>query len=264
MKQKTMKSFIKYSFVLLIIFSCESAYTQNNKSAETVTFFAKDNVEVTADIYLTEKKDAPFILLFHQATFSRGEYIEIAPQLNNLGFNCMAIDQRSGNKVNEIVNQTHKYAKSKNMNTKYPDAFPDLEAALDYVKTKFTSEKIIVWGSSYSSSLVFILAAKHNEIAGILSFSPGEYFEFEEKKISDWAKEVKCPVFVTSSRSEAKECKKIFTNVSNKNSKQYIPAFSGNHGSKALWKKNKGYNSYMKEVKQFLLTNFKADIIDND
>ncbi|MCF6366818.1 MAG: alpha/beta hydrolase [Bacteroidales bacterium] len=245
-----MNHFIKYGLICIAIFSFKTAYTQNN--TKTVTFITTDNVLVTADVYLTERKDAPFILLFHQAIFSRGEYIEIAPQLNDLGFNCMAIDQRSGYKINGITNETFKDAKSKGMGTKYINAFPDLEASLQYVEDNYSPEKIIVWGSSYSSSLVFILAAKHKEINGILAFSPGEYFKFENKTIADWAKEVECPVFITSSRKEGKECKKIFKNLTNQNSKQYIPAFSGNHGSKALWKKNNGNESYLREVKLFL------------
>ena len=241
---------IKYSLLLISILSFQTACTQNEK--EPITFLTKDKVTVTADMYMTENIDAPFIILFHQATFSRGEYIEIAPILNDLGFNCMAVDQRSGLKVNGVTNKTHKDAKQKGKNTKYKDAYPDLEASIEYVKEKYSPGKLIVWGSSYSSSLVFILAAKHKEIDAVLAFSPGEYFKFKDKTIAEWAKEVDCPVFITSSRKEGKECSIIFENLSNQTSTQYIPAFSGNHGSKALWKKNTGYKSYREEVISFL------------
>ena len=241
---------IKYSLLLISFLSFQTGYSQNEK--EPITFLTKDDITVTADVYLTEKEDAPFIILFHQATFSRGEYLEIAPILNDLGFNCMAVDQRSGLKVNGVTNQTHKDAKQKGKNTKYKDTYPDLEASIEYVKEKYSPEKLIVWGSSYSSSLVFILAAKHKEIDAVLAFSPGEYFKFENKTIADWAKEVDCPVLITSSRKEGKECSIIFEKLSNQNSSQYIPAFIGNHGSKALWKKNTGFKSYREEVKSFL------------
>ncbi len=247
----------KYAFLLLIVVISKTAYTQEIK--EPISFKSEDGVSVTADIYMTENNDAPFIILFHQATFSRGEYIEIAPMLNNLGFNCMAIDQRSGLQVNGITNQTHKDAKRKGKETKYKDAYPDLEASLKYVKEKYSPNDIIVWGSSYSSSLVFVLAAKHKEIKGVLAFSPGEYFKFENKTIAEWAKEVHCPIFITSSRKEGKECSVIFENISNKNSTQYIPAFSGNHGSKALWKKNTGHDSYQEKVNTFLISLSKTD-----
>ena len=244
------KTIIKFSSLLLIIISTTTAYTQAQK--ETITFSAEDNIKVTADIYLTDNKEAPFILLFHQANYSRGEYIEIAPKLNKLGFNCIAIDQRSGLKVNGVKNETHTNAKEKGKKTKYPDAFPDLEATLEYVKKNYSPKKILIWGSSYSSSLVFVLAAKHKEIAGLLSFSPGEYFEFEDKKIADWAAEVECPVFVTSSQKEGAKCSLIFKKAGNKSNVQYIPEVSGFHGSKALWEEKKGQEGYWKAVQLFL------------
>lgn len=251
-----MKHLIKLSLLLIIISSFKITISQNTK--KTITLKTKDDVLVTADIYLTEKKDAPFILLFHQAMFSRGEYIEIAPKLNKLGFNCIAIDQRSGRKVNGITNETCKDAKSKGLKTKYEDAYPDLEATLEYTKKTFSPKKIIVWGSSYSSSLVFILAAKHKEISGLLSFSPGEYFTFENKKIANWAKEVECPIFVTSSKKEAKEASLIFKNANNKSSIQFIPKNKGFHGSKALWEKKEGHEEYWIAIESFL-SNFNTE-----
>ena len=155
-------------------------------------------------------------------------------------------------KVNGVKNQTHKDAKKKDKKTKYPNAFPDLEATLAYVSKTYSPSKTIVWGSSYSSSLVFILAAKHKEIDAVLSFSPGEYFEFEDKKIEDWAAQVDCPVFVTSSRKEGEDCGVIFKKASNENNVQYIPEVSGFHGSKALWEEKKGHEGYWDAVGTFL------------
>jgi len=244
-----MKIYLKFGLIPAAIFITQNISAQSKKE---VTFLTKDKVSVTADIYLTKNTDAPFILLFHQAWFSRGEYIETAPKLNSLGFNCISIDQRSGKKVNGIINQTCKDAQSKGMKTKYPDAYPDLEATLSYVKEKYNPNKIIVLGSSYSSSLVFILAAKHKEISALLSFSPGEYFTFEDKKIEDWAKEVDCPIFITSSKKEAVECSEIFKNANNKSSTQFIPKEKGYHGSKVLWSSKDGNEEYWKAVKSFL------------
>lgn len=244
-----MKHLIKISISLFIIFNFLISFSQTKKE---VTFSSKDNVKITADVYLTKDVNAPFILLFHQAWFSRGEYIETALKFNKLGFNCIAADQRSGKKVNGIENKTCKDAQNKGMKTKYPDAYPDLEATFEYVKKTYKPKKIIVLGSSYSSSLVFILAAKHKEIQAVLSFSPGEYFKFENKKISDWANEVDCPVFVTSSKKEATECSQIFKNVNNKSSIQFIPKNKGFHGSKVLWSSKEGNEEYWKAVKSFL------------
>ncbi len=41
---------------------------------KTISFKSNDGVQVTADLYMAHKSDAPFIILFHKASYSRGEY----------------------------------------------------------------------------------------------------------------------------------------------------------------------------------------------
>ncbi len=220
---------------------------------QTVTFVSPDGLTVTADLYMTGNKKAPFIILYHQARYSRGEYLEIAPKLNTLGFNCLAVDQRSGDKVNHVPNETHARAVQKSLGTEYVDAFPDMEAALLYTKNKLDADKIIVWGSSYSSALVFVLASKYPDTAdGILSFSPGNYFELEGKSVSDYAEAVDCPVFITSTRSEEESWRPVYDHLKTKNKTYYLPEDEGFHGSKALWEKNEGQEGYWKAVEEFL------------
>lgn len=219
---------------------------------ESVEFNAKDGIKITGDYYAHESSQAPLILLFHQAGYSRGEYKPIAAHLNDLGFSCLAIDQRSGNKVNGVENQTKKEAKKMGKPTSYVDAFVDLEAALNYANTELNREQVIVWGSSYSSSLVFILANKYpNKVKALLAFSPGEYFSFEEKKVEDFAKGVKCPVFVTSSKGEFNSWEGIYANVKGEKS-SFIPEQKGFHGSKALWVEKEGNKYYWEAVTKFL------------
>ena len=226
---------------------------EKESTMTTTTFQSKDGLTITADVYATKNPDAPWILLFHQAGYSRGEYREIAPKLNEMGFNCMAIDQRSGEGVNNVENETYKAATNKNMKTKYPDAYPDLEAALLHVKSKFHSKKIIIWGSSYSASLVFILGSKYKEdVSAIAAFSPGEYFTFEGKKIADFAKSIECPVFITSSASEQKDWKNIYESLGSKIKIGFLPSSEGFHGSKALWETKDGNEEYWKSLSKFL------------
>jgi hypothetical protein len=78
-------------------------------SQKKITFKASDGLQITADLYILNPSENSFIILFHQARWSRGEYLEIAPKLNKLGFNCMAVDQQSGGEINNIVNETHGY-----------------------------------------------------------------------------------------------------------------------------------------------------------
>ncbi len=230
----------------------ENAFEEQS-SLTTTTFKSTDGLQITGDIYASENPDAPWILLFHQAGYSRGEYREIAPKLNKIGFNCLAIDQRSGNEINGVENKTHKAAEKDHLPTKYPDAFPDMEAALLHVKNRFHARKMIVWGSSYSASLVFILASKYqSDVAAIIAFSPGEYFTFEGKKIADFSKDVAHPVFISSASSEHDDWKKIFESLDSKVKIGFLPSTEGNHGSKALWESNEGSEEYWKAVTAFL------------
>jgi dienelactone hydrolase len=221
---------------------------------ETVTFKSQDNLLITADLYLTKKKDAPYIILFHQADYSRGEYKTIAPKLNKMGFNCLAVDQRSGRIVMGVVNKTAEQAKKLKMGTKYEDALPDLEASLNFVKNELKAKKIIIWGSSYSASLAFVLGEKYpDDVKGILSFSPGEYFKLDDRTVEDYATKVKCPVFITSAKNET-AWKSMYDKIPSDNKAYYIPEFDGRHGSKALWDTYGNSGDYWEAVNKFLKT----------
>ena len=130
---------------LLIIFTV----VLNAQNPETIEFQSSDELIITADLYKTNADEAPFIIFFHRARWSRGEYLEIAPKYNEKGFNCLAVDQRSGDKVNDIINQTSLNAQKTGLKTDYLSAFKDMQAALDYVKANFNPSQMIIWGSSY-------------------------------------------------------------------------------------------------------------------
>jgi len=255
-----MKNIFLFILAFNFLISCKASEKKDTTAIktianqkETISFPSKDGLPITADVYWSNNKNNPFILLFHQARFSRGEYLEIAPKLNALGFNCMAIDQRSGDKVNGVINQTHLAAIAKGLSTKYPDALPDLEASVDYVIKNYHPKKLIIWGSSYSSALNFIVGSHYkNQLSGLLSFSPGEYFTYDGKSIKDFAKDIEIPVFITSARDEAPYWKPIFDVIPSKNKVSFIPKSKGKHGSKALWETHLNSAVYWKAVKDFL------------
>ena len=233
------------------------ASDQQSVAMEQLSFESKDGVAITADLYRAHgSMEAPFIVLCHQAGWSRGEYREIAPKLNKLGFNCLAIDQRSGSKINGVMNETAQKAKAASKGVQYVDAEQDMVAAIDYARQNYAKGKLILWGSSYSSALAIRIAGEHPEkIDGVLAFAPGEYFG-KQGKPKDWiqqsAKKVSDPVFITSAKSERKSWKQIAKAIPADSLKTFLPKTSGNHGSRALWKKSGDNASYWKAVKAFL------------
>lgn len=223
---------------------------------KTITFKAKDGLEVTADLYLTKDDKAPMIILFHQAEWSRGEYKEIAPKLNKLGFNCIAVDQRSGGEVNDINNETFKRAEAKGLSTAYVDAMPDMIAAIDYIKNNYkAASKTIIWGSSYSAGLVLKIASERKDVDGVLAFSPAEYYE-KMGKPKDWVTStihnINVPTFITSAKMEKKKWWDIAAKISEDNRAYFLPTKLGKHGSRALWSKYNDSAEYWKAVKEFL------------
>jgi len=220
----------------------------NGVAQQTITFPSKDGLIITADLYLTDIHK-PYILLLHQAGYSRGEYREIAPRLTKLGYNCLAIDQRSGYEVNYIKNETAKLAKERGLPTEYLDATQDIEAALDYIKTK-TDLPIVIWGSSYSASLALVVASNNLRIKAAIAFSPGEYFgkdDFIKSQIS----KISVPVLVLSSKEECEMVKEVCQNVKPSLKTFFCPSDAGKHGSKALWKSNPSSKDYWMTITMF-------------
>ncbi len=227
------------------------AQVDPNFFGQEVRFTTTDNLEISADMCLTENEDDPVIVLCHQAGFSRGAYREIAPKLNALGFHCLAIDQRSGKTAQGVENETHKRAKESGMATAYADAVPDIDAAIKYAYEEISND-VILWGSSYSAALTFYLGATHNDdIKAILAFSPGEYMKVKGKNIEEYAALVTCPVFVTSAKNEQKQWQGIYDAVQSEK-EFFLPKTKGFHGSKCLWKLSPGHEEYWRAVGKFL------------
>ncbi|WP_299890091.1 dienelactone hydrolase family protein [uncultured Lacinutrix sp.] len=216
---------------------------------ETITFPSKDGLTITADVYKVNNKPVS-ILLCHQAGFSRGEYKDTAVKLNELGYSVMAIDQRSGNIANDIVNETAKLAKSKDLGTAFLDARQDIEAAIDYTYINNGNKEILLVGSSYSATLALLIANKNDKINAVAAFSPGEYFK--GMNIQESIKTLSKPVFVTASNNETKALEEMMSKVNKEKLVHYKPKEKGIHGSRALWITTEGVDGYWKAFKSFL------------
>ena len=242
-------------------FSQTAAPADSNAKAETsfqsTTFPSEDGLEITGELYqASDDKKQPFIVLCHQAGWSRGEYREIAPKLVELGFNCLAIDQRSGGGVNDVPNETAKKAKAAKKPAEFADAEQDVVAALKWARANQADGKVLVWGSSYSSALALRIAGEHPELVdGVLAFAPGEYF-IRFGKPKDWisrsARKIKVPTFITSAKNEFPRWEAIYNAIPADSKSKFIPKTAGNHGSRALWAKFDDSPDYWRSVKEFL------------
>lgn len=209
---------------------------------KTITFPAKDGLTVTADLY-EAGATLPYLLLFHKAGSSRGEFREIAPRLMNLGYNCLAVDLRAGNEINYVVNQTALRAKEQKLPTTYLDAVPDMQAAIEYA-ANISRKPIVVLGSSYSASLALVLATKNPQISAVIAFSPGEYFE-PALKVRDTLTYLTIPLWIGGTRDELPYLKELTGKIDPRYVTLFTPVHdAGKHGALALWPDNPSKDEY--------------------
>jgi alpha-beta hydrolase superfamily lysophospholipase len=164
---------------------------------QAMTVTTADGVTVYGELYpQAGERLRGTILLFHQAGSNATEYATIGPELAAMGFDALAIDQRSGGPRTGAPNRTVDVLGG---STGYLEALPDLEAALNWARTR-GDLPVILWGSSYSSSLVLVLAGRDAAgVDAVLAFSPGEYLR--GVGVADSVTTLTVPAYVTSSGS---------------------------------------------------------------
>lgn len=193
------------------------------------TVKATDRLNIVGFLYPSSKPRA-VVLLFHQAGSSKYEYDTIGPRLASLGYSALAIDQRAGgtlfgdNSTVQLLGGSQPFL----------DAKKDLEGALKWAgKQKLP---VILWGSSYSAALVFLVAAENpGKVAAVMAFSPGEYLG-TPNLVRQAATKVTVPVFVTSAKSagEVAAAKAVYDVVPGGGKERHVPATAGVHGSSTL------------------------------
>ncbi len=238
----------KISFAFLIAV-CSFFNTALLKAQKIISFTAKDGLNVTADLYFISDT-LPYMILCHQGGSSRGEYNETAPKFTKFRYNCIAVDSRSGDKINEVKNETVLAAKTQSKKTTYLDAEQDIVAAIDYAFEK-SHKKVIVVGSSYTASLALKIGVANDNVKAVIAFSPAEYFG-AQLNLKDAIKQFDKPVFISSSQDEAGTAGILFNSMKSEKKQQFIPAEKGVHGSKALWKVNPGYREYWQAMTIFM------------
>jgi len=231
-------------FILFFVF-----YNNLLSAQEKVSFQAEDGLQVTADLYQVNP-ERPYVILLHQAGYSRGEYKNTARKIVKFGYNCLAVDLRSGGEVNYIQNHTALVAVQKGYSTDYLSSLKDIEASIKWVK-KRSDKPVVLFGSSFSASLSLLLAKDNPDIDAVIAFSPGEFFE-PEINIKAEIKDLKKPVFVAASKREEPYIKEMFRFVPSTNKTIFAPEKGpGEHGSKSLWNSNPTSKEYWLALTMF-------------
>ncbi len=219
--------FLSSLLAAALLASCGQAASPLPAGTAPVTFRAADGLTVHGIAYKAAHPRA-LVLLFHQAGSSKDEYATIAPRLAAAGYSALAIDQRSGGPMFG-ANET---AAGLGHDAAYLDAKQDLEAAVRWGEGQ--KLPVILWGSSYSAALVFLVAADHPEAKAVLAFSPGEYLDHKDM-VKRAAAQDRMPIYVTSASDpqEVAAARAILAASPSAVKVQEVPKL-GIHGSSTL------------------------------
>jgi hypothetical protein len=222
------------------------------EAQKKVVFQSSDGLTVTADLYLKDPK-LPFILLFHQNNFSRGEFREIAPKLLNLNYNCLSVDLRNGDKINFIENETSLEATKRKFPHSMLDAKADMLAAIQYA-FEYSNKPVILLGSTYSASLSLLTAPNNPHVSAVIAFSPGEFFH-PEVIVRESVKDFNKPLFIGSTNAEYAYLVKTLAAIPEHLKTWFTPRNSaGIQGAKALWESSEGHQEYWLALSMFFKT----------
>ena len=241
---------IKYFIIFLFLMGTSSA-SAIEPSGDMTLLITEDKNRAYAHFYRAMNNNQKIALLFHQAGSNSMEYEPVLSAFHLAGFDTLTLDQRSGGTRWGVDNLT---VKRLGASTDYAEAYPDLEAALEYaVKRKY--KKILVVGSSYSASLAIVLASKNpDKIMAVAAFSPGEYFP-DKNWIKTAAEKLEVPLYITSTDNERQRVEEVITRANeNDNDVTYYRPLNSVHGISTLRKNEnpEGYKTNQDNFSKFL------------
>jgi hypothetical protein len=233
----------------------DTILNQHSAAYERVQFYSLDSLLIDANYYHANDTALP-ILLCHQARWNKYEYDSIAVVLQKKGYNCLATDQRSGGLMDidgiHPINATHKRAIDAGLPTEYLDAEQDIIAAINFLYAK-SRGPILLWGSSYSSTLALYNGLNNDKVFALVAFSPGNYFSDQKGSLIPLIETSSKPFFITSSKKEAEGVQNLIRNKTLSNQQvQFIPKIDGYHGARALWASNSGNEVYWAAINSFM------------
>lgn len=216
---------------------------------EKVIFPSEDGLEITADKYLASE-EFPYIILFHQAGSSRGEFRDIAEKFLKLRYNCLAVDLRSGDNANFVNNETASRARGAGKSVNFLDALGDVSASIDYAYG-LNSQEVILLGSSYSASLALLEGLDHPKVRAVIAFSPGEYFS-GDLRLEDSLQTCSKPLFIAVTGREQPYVRKMLQAFPEEDYTLFQPDTLGVHGARALWDDNPTKDEYWLALLMFI------------
>ncbi len=232
-------------FLFIFMFCGRETYAQ-----QKIVLDAADGLAVVADSYFVNDT-LPWILMFHQAGSSRGEFRDVAPKFNLLGYNGLAVDLRHGREVNFVANETARAARDGNFSNNVHDAVNDMVAAVRWAEGK-NDKPVILLGSSFSASLALMVAKERLCTGAVLAFSPGEFLG-PPGVVQEAITGLRKPVFIAATQTELPYVTELTSGIGDEFKTLFSPSGgTGVHGARALWEDASSSNEYWLAVLLFI------------
>lgn len=226
--------------------------------AGEVTFKATDGSTVYAEELVADAgKSAPLIMLFHQAGANgRAEYENTAPRFQSAGYSVLLVDLRSGG---DRFGGTNRTVEARGDSTGYCEAYPDMEATVNYAELQGYSGPVFAAGSSYSAGLVIKLGAEYGSMLnGVIAFSPASGGPMKDCNANGYAATSKTPTMVVRPGREMQHdsVKAQFALFEQEGHTMYVHS-EGVHGASTLdpMRAKDGTDGTWKAVMAFLAEN---------
>lgn len=200
---------VRWIFALcFLVVACSADNLQStaspaNSEGEEITVTSSDDVMVYGSVYFGDlDNSAPIIHLFHQGgSNGRAEYAPLIDWINENGFRAIAWDQRVGG---ELYGQENRTANAWGGDEDgYCHAYPDIKAAIVQGKEYAGDAAVVIWGSSYSGSLIFRAASElPDHVDAVIAFSPASGAPMMNCSASNFADGLQDPAFALSPMTE--------------------------------------------------------------
>ncbi|MEI6668340.1 MAG: alpha/beta hydrolase [Acidobacteriota bacterium] len=131
---------------------------------QTVSFSARDGVQITGSLFLPDKRPAPAVIVLHMMTRSRHDWDGAAPKFTEAGVAVLSIDfRRAGQPAIDAKG-----------NDDLADLVLDVEAAKAYLAARpdIAGSRIGIAGASVGANVAVMAAANDGSVKSLALLSP--------------------------------------------------------------------------------------------
>ena len=195
--------------------------------AYNLTFVTEDELNIAATYYpSTGTISDQGVVLVHSLESDRSEWVDLAQDLQNSGFEVITLDLR-GHGLSD--GKLKKFQKGDFNKMEY-----DVREAFEYLEDINSEIKISVIGSSLGANVGLKTAAQDNRVQSLVLLSPA--IEYKEVKVDKKIQQYINPLLIVSSKNDKESYQdsgQLFEN-SESEQKEFWELEKAGHGSKML------------------------------